>query len=112
MGALTSALSAQMIQAIAAGDTQTLAQVLNQLMRAPQTGPTVATTYPGNGIPYTNPGPYLQTVTIDGGTITVITLSQGGITGLTSGQFLLRPGDAVTCTSSVNPTVFNVTNIL
>src|ERR1700757_4999990 len=111
-GVLTTQLTSQMISAIAAGDTQTLADVLATLMRAPQTSAARAVTYPGTGVAYTNPGPYLQSVTISGGTVTVITLSNGGVTGETAGQFVLRPGDSVTCTSSGNPTVFNVTDLV
>jgi len=112
MSTLNPLLTAQMVNAIAAGDFDVLANVLAGLLRGPQTSAAVATTYPGSGTAYTNPGPFFQTVTISGGTVTVITLSRGGVTGQTSGQFLLAPGDSITCTSSGNPTVYNVTNMI
>jgi len=113
MGQLTSALTPAMIGGIASGDNQVLANVLNQLMRSPQ-GATaaVATTYPGNGVPFVNTSNYIQQVVISGGTITAISLSRGGLTGETFGTYLLCPGDSVTCTSSVNPTVFNVASLI
>ena len=111
-GQLTTALTAQMIQMIGAGDPQALALVLTELLRGPQTSAAVATTYPGTGVAYTNTSNFLQSIVISGGTITVISLSAGGVTGQTSGFFLLRPGDSITCTSSVSPTVYNVTNII
>jgi hypothetical protein len=104
---------AAIARGIGSGDFGTLLSYLNQGQLAqPQTTATVATTYPGTGVAYTNPGPYMQSITISGGTITVITLSRGGVTGLTAGQFILAPGDSITCTSSVTPTVYNVTNLI
>jgi len=116
-------LTQQQLASIAQGDMgataaaiQSLANALtaytNANARPNQNSATAATGYPGTGQPYTNPGPYLQAVTISGGTVSAISLSAGGVTGQTAGTFLLRPGDSVTCTSSGNPTVFNVTNIL
>jgi len=112
MSTLNPALTAQMINAIAAGDFDVLANVLAQQLRGAQSSAATAVSYPGSGTAYTNNTSFLQTVTISGGTVTVITLSRGGVTGLTSGQFLLAPGDSITCTSSGNPTVFNVTNMI
>jgi hypothetical protein len=104
---------AAIARAIGSGDWAVLLEYLEQGQLAqPQISATVATTYPGTGVAYVNPGPYLQSVTISGGTVTVITLSRGGVTGLTAGQFILAPGDGVTCTSSGTPTVFNVTNLI
>ena len=103
-------VAGSILRAVASGNFGAIADYLQQLVL--QSSAARAVTYSGSGTAYTNPGPYLQTVTISGGTVTVITLSNGGVTGLTAGQFVLRPGDSVTCTSSGNPTVFNVTDLV
>jgi hypothetical protein len=61
---------------------------------------------------YTNAGTTVQAVTIAGGTVSDIALSQGGALGLTAGQFILRPGDALTVTYTVAPTVANAVDLL
>jgi hypothetical protein len=50
-----------------------------------------------------NPGPAAQSVTITGGTVTVIAVS-GVVTGLTTGTFTVPPGGSITVTYSVGPT--------
>ena len=116
-------LTQQQIASIQQGDWNALAVIIQNLAtqltsginnsaRPNQASAASAPGYPGTGVAYTNPGPYLQSVVISGGTVTVITLSAGGVTGETAGFFILRPGDSITCTSSVNPTVYNVTNLL
>ena len=111
MPANLGSLPPQVANLIGNGDFLALVNALQQYLRPPLTTPTVATTYPGSGNPYTNNSNYTQQVIISGGTVTVISLSAGGTTGETNGTYILRPGDSVTCTSSVNPTVFNVTNL-
>lgn len=61
---------------------------------------------------YTNVSPYLQQVTLSGGTITSITLAQGGLTGLLGGTFLLRPGDAATVVYAVVPSLATALNLI
>ena len=61
---------------------------------------------------YTNTSAYLQQVVISGGTITAVTLSQGGLTGLLGGSFVLRPNDAVTVIYAVVPSVANAVNLM
>jgi hypothetical protein len=50
-----------------------------------------------------NPNPVAQSVTITGGTVTVITVS-GVVTGLTTGTFTIPPGGTIAVTYSVAPT--------
>ena len=101
-------------QAIAAGDPQALIQALNAIagMRQPQTTAVVAVTPGASPYIYTNSSQFVQQVTISGGTISIISLSRGGVTGENTGTYLLCPGDSVTVTYSVVPTVFNVANII
>jgi len=106
---LTQAQANLLAKALINGDFGAVASLFAPLV--PQTSATIATTYPGTGVAYTNKTNFIQQVVISGGTVTVITLSAGGITGETTGTYLLRPGDSVMVTSSVDPTVFNVTNL-
>jgi hypothetical protein len=56
-----------------------------------------------------NPNPVAQSVTITGGTVTVIAVS-GVVTGLTTGTFTVPAGGSVTVTYSVAPS-FTVADI-
>ena len=49
-----------------------------------------------------NPGPTARSITITGGTVTVIAVS-GVVTGLTTGTFTVPPGGSITVTYSVAP---------
>lgn len=112
MSAINPALIAQQITAIANGDTQVLAEVLNALLRGPQTSGFVAVTYPGSTVAWVNNTGYLVQFVLSGGTVTVVTLSPGGITGETTGSWILRPGDSITVTSSGNPTIYGYTPLI
>lgn len=54
---------------------------------------------------YTNVTPFVQEVSIYGGTVTGITLNGTAITGATSGTFTLQPGWALAVSNSVLPSV-------
>lgn len=58
---------------------------------------------PANGTTYTNTYCCPCLVTISGGTVTEITVA-GQATGLTSGAFVLAPGQTIVVTQSSNPT--------
>ena len=70
---------------------------------------TTAMTLPLSTVPAVNPNPVAQSVTITGGTVTVIAVS-GVVTGLTTGTFTVPAGGSITITYSVAPT-FAVTDI-
>ncbi|OWT68255.1 hypothetical protein CEY04_27940 [Achromobacter sp. HZ28] len=58
---------------------------------------------------YTNNDPYAENVIISGGTISGITFIRNGVShalGLSSGSFVLNPGDAIQISYSVTPAVF------
>ena len=50
-----------------------------------------------------NPNPVARSITITGGTVTVIAVN-GVVTGLTTGTFTVPPGGSITVTYSVSPT--------
>ncbi len=62
-----------------------------------------AMTLGATGVASLNPAPVAQSVTITGGTVTVIAVS-GVVTGSTSGTFTVPAGGSITVTYSVAPT--------
>ncbi len=73
---LTQAQANLLAKALINGDFGAVASLFAPLV--PQTSATIATTYPGTGVAYTNKTNFIQQVVISGGTVTVITLSAGG----------------------------------
>ncbi len=74
---------------------------------APQTGVQAAVTVGATPWTYTN-GDHFTGLTVSGGTVTKIEYSTTGNpvdTGVTAGLFTLMPGDQLTLTFSVDPTV-------
>ena len=61
-----------------------------------------AMTLGANGVPSVNPNPVARSITITGGTVTVIAVS-GVVTGLTTGTFTVPAGGSITVTYSVTP---------
>jgi hypothetical protein len=57
---------------------------------------------PASTVAYTNNSLSDQQITIGSGTVSDISIN-GSTTGLTSGTFILRPGETLTPTYSVNP---------
>jgi hypothetical protein len=100
-------LAGTIARQILSGDFQVLANWLAQL--APQTGGFVNVAYPGSTVAWVNNTNLVVQFIINGGTVTVISLSPGGVTGETTGTWILRPGDSITVTSSVNPTTYGYT---
>ncbi len=68
-----------------------------------------AMTLGASGVASLNPNPVAQSVTITGGTVTVIAVS-GVVTGQTSGTFTVPAGGSITVTYSVAPS-FTVADI-
>jgi hypothetical protein len=71
--------------------------------------PTQAITPTGSPYTYTNSDPFAEDVIISGGTVSQISVVRAGsstLTGLTSGNFHLQPGDGLTVTYSVAPGSF------
>jgi hypothetical protein len=64
---------------------------------------TTAMTIGANGVPSLNPNPVPVSVTVTGGTVTVIAVN-GVVTGLTTGTFTVPAGGSITVTYSVGPT--------
>jgi hypothetical protein len=104
---ITQAQANLFAKALISGDFAAVSSLLNQLV--PQVGAFVPVTYPGSTVAWVNNTPYVVQFVITGGTVTVISLSQGGNTGETTGSWILRPGDSITVTSSVNPTTYGYT---
>ena len=63
-----------------------------------------------NAVPALNPNPVAVSVTVSGGTVTVIAVS-GVVTGLTTGTFTVPAGGSITVTYSVAPTTFTTADI-
>src|SRR5215472_12491508 len=70
---------------------------------------TTAMTLGATGVAVANPNPVAQSVSITGGTVTVIAVS-GVTTGLTTGTFTVPVGGTISVTYSVAPT-FTVSDI-
>lgn len=94
------------------GGSSTLATggVVSQPLKNTPLAPS-AISYPGSGSAYINADPFDEYVIVSGGTVTAIAISRNGgttyyTTGLTAGQFFLKRGDYLKCTSSGNPTTF------
>ena len=68
-----------------------------------------AMTLGASGVASLNPNPVAQSVTITGGTVTVIAVS-GVVTGQTTGTFTVPAGGSITVTYSVAPS-FTVADI-
>jgi hypothetical protein len=66
-----------------------------------------AATVPATTVPYINNTETLQQIIVAGGTVSVVAIN-GVATGLTSGAFVLSPGDTLTMTYTVAPTSFLV----
>lgn len=64
---------------------------------------TTAMTIGATGVAALNPNPVPVSVTITGGTVTVIAVN-GVVTGLTTGTFTVPVGGSITVTYSVGPT--------
>lgn len=62
-----------------------------------------APTIPASGTALTNPFPFTVRVFVSGGTVSAIAIN-GTSTGLTSGEFVLAPGDSITLTYTAAPT--------
>lgn len=71
---------------------------------------TTAMTLALSTVPSLNPNPVPVSVTVAGGTVTVIAVS-GVVSGLTSGTFTIPPGGSITITYSVAPTTFTMADI-
>ena len=80
-------------------------RLYNPQLRAIGYKPTpVSVTPPASTVAYINSTPVKQQVVISGGTVSAI--AQGGVaTGLTAGVFVLDPGDTLTPTYTVAPTM-------
>lgn len=79
-----------------------------QLRRVAWNPALLAITPPASGSAYTNATPARQQVIVSGGTVSAIAIN-GTATGLTSGVFTLAPGDTLTPTYSVVPTMASKT---
>jgi hypothetical protein len=101
---------AAIARGIGSGDWTALLDYLNQGQLAQlQTSGFVNVTYPGSTVAWVNNTNFVVQFIITGGTVTVIALTPGGNTGETTGSWILRPGDSITVTSSVNPTTYGYT---
>lgn len=82
-----------------------------QLRRVGYSSTPVAVTPPASASAYTNNTNSPQQVFFAGGTVSAITVN-GVATGLTSGVFILNPGDTLTPTYTVAPTTFTVQQLM
>jgi len=82
-----------------------------QLRRVGYSSTPVAVTPPASTAAYTNNTNAPQQVFFAGGTVSAIAIN-GVATGLTSGVFVLNPGDTLTPTYTVAPTTFTVQQLL
>lgn len=71
---------------------------------------TSAITLAASTVAALNPNPVPVSVTVSGGTVTVIAIS-GVVTGLTTGTFTVPAGGSITVTYSVAPTTFTTADI-